>query len=134
MIVLEDGVANKVALTLTEKTTILSDPYYLFRVVNDDTNTELIFTATDVSTNTNRYNEFLIEVNLSPEDLLDGKIELTTKGYYKYYIYEQVSPTNLDLNNVTGEVERGKLYYDTTVNPELKEYTEESDTKYVYNG
>jgi len=134
MIVLEDGVANKVALTLTEKTTILSDPYYLFRVVNDDTNTELIFTATDVSTNTNRYNEFLIEVNLSPEDLLDGKIELATKGYYKYYIYEQVSPTNLDLNNVTGEVERGKLYYDTTVNPELKEYTEESDTKYVYNG
>ena len=133
MIVLEDGISNKVALTLTEKAT-LSTPYYLFSVVNDDTNEALLFTANDISSNTNRYNEFLIEVNLSPINLLDGKIELTTKGYYKYYIYEQASPTNLDLNNVTGLVENGKLYYNTTENPELKEYTEEPTTKYVYNG
>lgn len=133
MIVLENGVSNKVALTLTEKAT-LTTPYYLFEFIDDDSNISILFTGADISTNTNRYNEFLIEVNLSPEDLLDSKIELVTKGYYKYNIYEQVSATNLLIANTTSLVENGKMYFNDIVLPIKKEYTDESNTKFVYNG
>ena len=133
MIVLENGISNKVALTLTEKAT-LTTPYYLFEFIDDDSNISILFTGSDISTNTNRYNEFLIEVNLSPEDLLDSKIELVTKGYYKYNIYEQVSATNLLRANTTSLVENGKMYFNDIVLPIKKEYTDESNTKFVYNG
>jgi len=133
MIVLENGVSNKVALTLTEKAT-LTTPYYLFEFIDDDSNISILFTGADISTNTNRYNEFLIEVNLSPEDLLDSKIELVTKGYYKYNVYEQVSATNLLIANTTSLVENGKMYFNDIVLPIKKEYTDESNTKFVYNG
>jgi len=133
MIVLENGISNKVALTLTEKAT-LTTPYYLFEFIDDDSNISILFTGADISTNTNRYNEFLIEVNLSPEDLLDSKIELVTKGYYKYNVYEQVSATNLLIANTTSLVENGKMYFNDIVLPIKKEYTDESNTKFVYNG
>ena len=133
MIVLENGVSNKVALTLTEKAT-LTTPYYLFELIDDDSNISILFTGADISTNTNRYNEFLIEVNLSPIDLLDSKIELVTKGYYKYNVYEQVSATNLLIANTTSLVENGKMYFNDIVLPIKKEYTDESNTKFVYNG
>ena len=54
MIVLENGVSNKVALTLTEKAT-LTTPYYLFELIDDDSNVSILFTGADISTNTNRY-------------------------------------------------------------------------------
>ena len=133
MIVLENGISNKVSLTLTEKAT-LTTPYYLFEFIDDDSNISILFTGSDISTNTNRYNEFLIEVNLSPEDLLDSKIELVTKGYYKYNVYEQVSSTNLLIANTTSLVENGKMYFNDIVLPIKKEYTDESNTKFVYNG
>lgn len=133
MIVLENGISNKVALTLTEKAT-LTTPYYLFEFIDDDSNISILFTGSDISTNTNRYNEFLIEVNLSPIDLLDSKIELVTKGYYKYNVYEQVSSTNLLIANTTSLVENGKMYFNDIVLPIKKEYTDESNTKFVYNG
>ena len=133
MIVLENGISNKVALTLTEKAT-LTTPYYLFEFIDDDSNISILFTGSDISTNTNRYNEFLVEVNLSPEDLLDSNIELVTKGYYKYNIYEQVSATNLLIANTTSLVENGKMYFNDIVLPIKKEYTDESNTKFVYNG
>jgi len=133
MIVLENGISNKVALTLTEKAT-LTTPYYLFEFIDDDSNISILFTGADISTNTNRYNEFLIEVNLSPIDLLDSKIELVTKGYYKYNVYEQVSATNLLIANTTSLVENGKMYFNDIVLPIKKEYTDEPNTKFVYNG
>jgi hypothetical protein len=135
MIYLNEDTINIVALTLTEKSTIVEVPvYYLFEFISDDTNDTKLFTAQDTSTNKNRYNRFNIEVTNGAEDLLTGVINLPTKGYYKYNVYEQTDETNLLIANTTSLVENGKVYLDGAVKPVISDYTDESKQKYVYNG
>ena len=133
MIRLEQDTINKVVVTLREFTTI-SNPFYLFEFVSDDTNDSKIFTGVDISTNVNRYNEFNIELTTSTEDLLNSIIKLPLKGFYTYNIYSQVSSTNLDLANITELVEVGKVYVDGTVKPIVTTYEDGTDNKIVYNG
>lgn len=133
MIRLEQDTINRVVVTLKELTTI-SDPYYLFEFISDDTNVSKIFTTANLSTNVSRYDEFNIELTSSTEDLLNGVIKLPLKGFYKYNIYSQVSATNLDLDNVTELVEVGKVYINDTVNPVKTTYNGGQKTRTVYNG
>tara|TARA_R110000824_G_scaffold51729_6_gene144043 strand:+ start:1323 stop:1724 length:402 start_codon:yes stop_codon:yes gene_type:complete len=133
MIRLEQDTINKVIVTLREFTTI-SNPFYLFEFISDDTNEPKIFTGTDISTNVNRYNEFNIQLTTSTEDLLNSIVKLPLKGFYKYNIYSQVSSTNLDLANITELVEVGKVYVDGTIKPDLTIYGSGTDNKIVYNG
>ena len=133
MIRLEQDTINKIVVTLREFTTI-SNPFYLFEFVSDDTNDSKIFTGVDISTNVNRYNEFNIELTTSTEDLLNSIIKLPLKGFYTYNIYSQVSSTNLDLANITELVEVGKVYVDGTVKPIVTTYEDGTDNKIVYNG
>lgn len=133
MIKLEQNTVNNVIVTLRELTTI-SNPFYLFEFISDDTNESKIFTATDISTNINRFNEFNIELTTGIEDLLNGVIKLPLKGFYKYNIYSQVSSTNLDLENITELVESGKVYINDSVTPVKTVYTDGTNTKQVYNG
>ena len=133
MILLEQNTINKVVVTLREFTTI-SNPYYLFEFISDDTNEPLIFTTADISTNKTRYNEFNIELTTSTEDLLNGVVKMPLKGYYTYNIYSQVSATNLYLANITELVEVGKVYVNDTIKPVKTTYNGEDNTKTVYNG
>lgn len=133
MIRLEQDTINKVVVTLKELTTI-SDPYYLFEFISDDTNVSKIFTTANVSTNVNRYDEFNIELTSSTEDLLNGVVKLPLKGFYQYNIYSQVSETNLDLANVTELVEVGKVYINDIVTPVKTTYSGGQKTRTVYNG
>ena len=133
MIRLEPNTVNSVVVTLNELAT-LATPYYLFEFIKDDTNETKIFTASNVSTSRSRYDEFNITTTTGTEDLLNGVIDLKTKGYYTYNIYEQVSPTNLDLANITSLVEVGKVYMNDTVNPVRNEYEDQTNTRKVYNG
>jgi len=135
MINLEPESLNTVALTLTEKSTITATPvYYLFEFINDESNVSKLFTATDISTNKSRYNEFVIETTEGVEDLLTGVIKLDTKGFYKYNIYEQLSSNNLLIENTTSLVEKGKVYFNDVELPVKSEYSGQSDTETVYNG
>ncbi len=79
MIKLEQNTINDVVLTLREMTTI-SNPFYLFEFVSDDTNESKVFTASDVSTNKGRYNEFKIELSDGTERLPKGGIKTNLKG------------------------------------------------------
>ena len=133
MIRLEPNTVNSVVVTLTELAT-LATPYYLFEFIKDDTNETKIFTASNVSVSRSRYDEFNITTTTGTEDLLTGVIDLKTKGYYTYNIYEQVSSTNLDLANITSLVEVGKVYMNDVKNPVRKEYEDQTNTKKVYNG
>ena len=99
MIKLIQNTSNTVVLTLREVTT-LAVPYYVFNFVSDDTNISKVFTGVDISTNVNRYNEFVIELN-SVEDLENSIIDLPLKGFYKYEIYSTAVLNDLDLNNIT---------------------------------
>ena len=133
MILLNRDSTNKSVFTLFEKTT-LSPAYYLFEFIDEDTNTSKLFTGVDVSTNKPRYNEFVIELTEGVEDLLNSVINLQVNGYYTYKVYEQSSPTNLLVANAGAIVELGKVKVDGIKLPIIKEYTEQPNTKSVYNG
>ena len=133
MIRLEPSTANNVVVTLTELAT-LTTPYYLFEFINDSSNESKIFAAANISTSKGRYDEFVITTTTGAENLLTGVIDLETKGYYNYNIYEQVSPTNLLLSNITSLVEVGKVYFNDAIKPVKKDYTDQSNTRNVYNG
>tara|TARA_R110002074_G_scaffold80384_3_gene180788 strand:+ start:499 stop:894 length:396 start_codon:yes stop_codon:yes gene_type:complete len=131
MIKLIENTSNTVVLTLREVTT-LTTPYYVFNFTKDDTNISKVFTGVDISTNVNRYNEFVIELN-STEDLENSIIDLE-KGFYKYKIYSTAVLNDLDLDNITELVESGKVYVDGAEQLTKVTYSDGNDTKVVYNG
>lgn len=91
---------NNVAVTLYEKTTIaVSLVHYLWVFTNASTNQSTTCIAEDTSDYINRYNLFNIVENNDP-DPLSGEVSLD-EGMYDYYVYEQVSSTNLDPTGLT---------------------------------
>lgn len=100
MINLTTGTITNVRMTLTERTTITS-PSYLFRFVQRTTNQEIRFVKTssdDLSAYPARYNEFALDV----DQLFCGMI-----GEYQYYIYEQSSASNIELDLTGALIEQG---------------------------
>jgi len=99
MIVINKGTSNVIDLTLSENVTI-TNPYFLFRFVNDDTNVEYACIITNTSLYTERYDRF---------DLIEGTtVTLGANGFYHYYVYEQASAVNLDYNSAGACLEYGK--------------------------
>ena len=114
MILLQENTANIVVLTLTEKTTI-NAPTYLFRFVNKQTNVEYVCIQTDTSVFKSRYNKFTITTqNTTPNPLL-GQLKLSLGDEYEYYIYAQISTTNLDYKLSNEMVESGIMRYDKSL-------------------
>lgn len=118
MILLEFG-ANNSFFTLEEKRTI-NNAEYIFIFVNDNTGKKVACTATDISTDVNRYDKFVLTV-ASAAIPASGYITLDDYGFYHYYVYETVDASTfdyanvdtLDLRTMTGEVETGKMFYKT---------------------
>jgi hypothetical protein len=133
MIRLNNNTINEVAVTVTELATLMT-PFYLFELVSDDSNYSKIFTTENVSTCKSRYDLFNVTLTDSIEDLQNGVINLKTKGYYTYNIYEQVSQTNLDLANITSLVEVGKMYFNKESLPIINEYSNQNNIRNIYNG
>lgn len=100
MINLTTGTVTNVRVTLTERTTITS-PSYLFRFVQRTTNAEIRFVKTsfdDLSAYPDRYNLFSFDV----DQLFCGML-----GEYQYYIYEQSSASNIELDLTGALIEQG---------------------------
>jgi len=131
MIKLDKETINRVIITATENVTITAPVYFLFEFINDSTKFSKVFTASDISTNTCRYNEFLIEVTDGAEDLLTGVIDLKTNGFYTYNVYQMASETNLDISLTSGVVETGKVYLKGDIKPVTSSYTDNDDNKYI---
>ena len=131
MIKLDKETINRVIITATENVTITAPVYFLFEFINDSTKFAKAFTAADISTNTCRYNEFLIEVTTGTEDLLTGVIDLKTNGYYTYNIYQMASETNLDIALTSGVVETGKVYLKGDIKPVTSSYTDNDNNTYT---
>jgi len=131
MIKLLKNQTNRVIVTASENVTISAPVYFLFELISDDTKKTKIFTGTDISNNTCRYNEFLIEVTTGAEDLLDSVINLELNGYYKYNVYQMSDPTNLDISSTDGIVENGKLYLQGDSKPVTTAYNDNEDNKYI---
>lgn len=82
-------------MTLTEKST-LTTPYFLFNFVSDVTKESVNFIAQDLSSYTDRYNQFLITETSGTTNYTSGTIELNPTGTWTYKVYEQTSSTNLN--------------------------------------
>src|SRR3989304_9771355 len=117
MIFLNKSATTNVILTLSELTTLTGSTYYLFNFISDDNQSSMFFTAPDISSNTERYNEFSItEGPAVTQNLTAGTIHLETPGYYQYKIYQMTGQTNIDLSGATlsnansdGYIESGKV-------------------------
>ena len=131
MILLNKDEINRVIVTASENVTIPSPVYFLFEIISDDTLSPKYFTAADVSGNTCRYNEFLIEVTTGTEDLTTGVINLPLSGYYKYNIYQQDIEFNVDPSLAGDIVETGKLYLRGDDKPVKTEYTNNDNNNYI---
>lgn len=96
---------NNIILTLTEKSTI-TNPVYLFRFESDQTKQSYYCISTDLATDSEkvRFNKFSITEGVS--NPTNGSLILGLQGRYHFYIYEQVSTTNLDPTGLD-IVERG---------------------------
>jgi hypothetical protein len=89
MMYLKLGTVVDVLLPLKDSETLAS-PDYLFRFVQRTTNDEIAFVKTsaqDTSAYPDRYRKFSFDV----DQLFCGMI-----GEYYYYVYEQMSSSNLD--------------------------------------
>ncbi len=131
MIKLTKNQINRVIFTASENVTISAPVYFLFELISDDTKQSKIFTGSDVSNNTCRYNEFLVEVTEGTENPLDSIINLELNGYYKYNIYQMSNPTNLDVASASGIVETGKLYLKGDLKPVTTSYNDNEDNNYI---
>lgn len=121
MLVLEKLTSKSWYLTLTEKVTI-SNPYFLFVFTNRTTSVETAIILTDVSTHTERYNQF---------DVTEGTTFTLDAGEYQYEVYAQTSSTNTDPSLSNELVESGVLkvvftptaagVYEVTLNEKIYE-------------
>lgn len=104
--------ANVVALTLKERGTAT---YYLFKFQSDNTEAVEYCIATDSSAFPNRYNRFTITEQTSPDNL-NAQVEMTTEGQWRYYVYANVSSSNLDPTGLV-ELESGIVKVTGTTTP-----------------
>ena len=112
MINIERNSPNEIALTLKERGTAT---YYLFKFQSDNTEAVEYCIATDSSAFPNRYNKFTITEQTSPDNL-NAQVEMTTEGQWRYYVYANVSSSNLDPTGLV-ELESGIVKVTGTTTP-----------------
>ena len=88
-------------VTVTELTTV-TPVYYLFEFEHQQSFEKVYCILTNISTNTERYDEFTIE------DSVD--VTFPYDGYYIYRVYQQTSSSNLDPDLSDGLVEEGRAH------------------------
>ena len=100
MIVLQKATTNEdIVFTLTENST-LSNPYYLFEFISEG-NTSYTCISADLGTEAQkaRFNKFTIIEGV--DDRTNGSLILGNTGVYRINVYEQISSTNLDVDNAS---------------------------------
>ena len=112
MINIERNSPNEIALTLKERGTAT---YYLFKFQSDNTEAVEYCIATDSSAFPDRYNRFTITEQTSPDNL-NAQVEMTTEGQWRYYVYANVSSSNLDPTGLV-ELESGIVKVTGTTTP-----------------
>ena len=131
MMLLNKNSSNKVILTLNENVTLSSPFYFLFEIINTDTFETLLFTSEDVSSNSCRYNEFVITLTNGTTDNTIGLIDLEQNGFYKYNIYQQSSQFNLNKDLTEGLLETGIVYVEGEVKPVKTSYNDNENNNFI---
>lgn len=111
MIYIEKSTTNNVILTLSESSK-LTTPNFLFVFLNEY-NLEaqsITFSTPDISSYTNRYNQFVIVESATGSTTGGYNVPLNlVSGQYKYTVYEGLT-ASLDINQTTGIIiEEGRM-------------------------
>ena len=122
----KNQVNNNIALTLTEKTTI-SDPVYLFGFESQQSKVKYYCICQDLAPATQKGRVNLFNITEGIDDPLNSSLILGLQGRYNYFIYEQVSTTNLDPTGLN-IIERGLMTLKGTQASNYKSY--EFDVEY----
>jgi len=108
MLRIEKGGTSNLIVTVKELTTLQS-PKYLFEFEHQQSFDKIYCILTNISTNTERYDEFTI---------IDGvDVTFPYDGFYVYRIYQQESDSNLDPDLSDGLVEVGRTHVYVTDSP-----------------
>ena len=111
MIFIQKNTTNNFVLTLTE-TSRLSSPFFLFEFKNEYnlSSTPFYYTTPDISSYTNRYNQFVLIENATGSTIGGNNIPLSlVSGQYEYKVYES-SASTLSLSATTGRlIEEGRM-------------------------
>lgn len=127
LLLVQDGAADRMILTLAELKTLTS-PYYLFIFTHTLTKTVVKFIkapADEESLFPERYNKYTINTSVM---FLSKPV-----GEWLYTVYEQASAVNLDPALSTGIVEQGKMQLDRATDFEFDKYNAAVTYK-TYNG
>ena len=101
MLRLEKNQQSTLIVTVSELKT-LSNPYWLFEFMHEQSFEKVYCILTNISTGTDRYDEF---------QLTDGvEVTFPYSGFYTYKIYEQTSSSNLDPDLATSLCEEGRAH------------------------
>ena len=131
---------NNLIFTLTEKAA-LTNPEFVLIIVNESTKKKVACKlGTDISSYPTRNNEFVVTVNSSPDPLL-AQVKLVNEGSHRYLVYEMADAdtfdfsgvNTLDLQTLTGEVERGRMNHKVT-HGETKKYKTTAESVKTYHG
>lgn len=111
MIYIEKSTTNNVILTLSESSK-LTTPNFLFVFLNEY-NLEaqsITFSTPDISSYTNRYNQFVIVESATGSKTGGYNVPLNlVSGQYKYTVYEGLT-ASLDISQTTGIIiEEGRM-------------------------
>ena len=102
---------NSVILTLAEKS-LLTNPNYMFVFQNEyNINSNgITFSTPDISSYTNRYNQFVITESATASTIGGYDVPLSLiSGQYSYSVYESLEPT-LNILDTTGRIiETGRM-------------------------
>lgn len=132
MIHIVRGQANTVALSLREKQQ-LTNPYFLFRFTSESRLINKVFIAHDISSYPLRANIFTITESAT-EVPLSGTVELNSKGFWDYEVWEQASATNLNPALATTLLETGIVKVIGTDQNTFTQYGGNTTQYTEYNG
>lgn len=117
-------------MTLTEKAT-LTNPYWLFEFISNDTGNRTYVLASDYSGNTDRYNVFTFSEGSG--STASGGFTLIA-GTYDYQVWES-QYNSFDTASASNIVEIGLMQIVGTISNYDPQYDEtDDDTEFVYNG
>lgn len=118
MIYLQKNTVNNFVLTLTESSRLVN-PFYLFHFRNEFElgSDGIFFTTPDISSYTNRYNQFELTESITGSTSGGNDIPLSLiSGQYEYKVYEATAST-LSISATTGRViEIGRMVVDGDTN------------------
>lgn len=111
MWIIQQGTTRYVYATCREKS-LLVNPYYVVKFVNDLGKNPRYCILTDVSSYPIRTQKFSIVETTTPT-ALTNQVNLNYKGKWEYFIYESAVNNSIDTTGLT-LVERGKLLVTNT--------------------